>query len=174
MTQISRLSHPIYCHRYFKQCMLSHASFFSGFGKTTFMKYFCQHAEFITGGTTHPGSLSDCSLETNTWFPGIFWHSVLHLHSLHSHTTVAFQSQMHMYQWKLNTWTGWRIYRTTYWTVHSLRTIWYQVQMLCNDTGPEHAGLLICGHRLLQTKLCWSHYFFMAGRWRWKTDARLG
>ena len=44
-----------------------YTSFFSGFGKTTFMKLFYQHAEFITSGTTHPGSLSDCSLETNSY-----------------------------------------------------------------------------------------------------------
>ena len=44
-----------------------YTSFFSRFGKTTFMKLFYQHAEFITSGTTHPGSLSDCSLETNSY-----------------------------------------------------------------------------------------------------------
>ena len=44
-----------------------YTSFFSGLGKVTFMKCFFQHAEFITSGTTYPGSLSDCSLETNTY-----------------------------------------------------------------------------------------------------------
>ena len=29
--------------------------------------FFYQHGEFITSGTTHPGSLSDCSLETNSY-----------------------------------------------------------------------------------------------------------
>ena len=29
------------------------------------MKCFCQHAEFITGGTNYPGGLSQCALDTD-------------------------------------------------------------------------------------------------------------
>ena len=36
-----------------------YTSFFSGFGKISFMKCFFQHAEFITGGEKYTGSLSD-------------------------------------------------------------------------------------------------------------------
>ena len=40
-------------------------SFFSGLGKTTLIKCFVQHAEFIASGTDYLGRFSDISLETD-------------------------------------------------------------------------------------------------------------
>ena len=42
-------------------------SFFSGIGKSTFMRYFYQYSEFITSGSTVPGTLADCSLADNSF-----------------------------------------------------------------------------------------------------------
>ena len=47
-----------------------YTSFFSGIGKSTFMKYFFQFAEFITSGTAVPGTLADCSLQSDAFKTG--------------------------------------------------------------------------------------------------------
>ncbi len=42
-------------------------SFVSENGKATFYRYFYQNAEFITSGTTVPGTLEDIELENNQY-----------------------------------------------------------------------------------------------------------
>ena len=44
-------------------------SFFSGIGKATFLRYFYQHAEFISSGKYNlPGTLADVDIEANSRF----------------------------------------------------------------------------------------------------------
>ena len=77
-----------------------YTSFFSGFGKISFMKCFFQHAEFITGGGKYTGSfalgMEKAFYHSYDWL-GLRTSRNMHQRSmppLHSHTTLNFLNQI--------------------------------------------------------------------------------
>ena len=133
-------------------------SFFSGLGKATFLRYFFQHAEFITGESQYTkGSLSDTLLDNDVHKQGflaflrligtVYFKKHVTAFASNSPSPTSRASWIHQQMSKSNTGTGWRTFAKTLGNKSILRLKWFPPLKLCDGIGSVHVGWSTCGGR---------------------------